>query len=124
MENDCHIGAINRVEIHDHVLIASRVYISDHSHGETRLEDLRISPHDRPVVSKGPVVIESHVWLGEGVCVMPGVRIGHHSVVGANAVVTRDVPPYSVAAGCPARIVKSFSAEGGADDRQDLGKTP
>lgn len=111
VENDCHIGAVNRVEIHDHVLIASGVYISDHSHGGTDLDDLRLSPHSRRVTSKGPVIVESCVWLGEGVAVMPGVRIGHHSVIGANAVVTSDIPPYSVAVGCPARIVKSHAGD-------------
>ena len=111
MEYGCHIGAINRVEIHDHVLMASNIYISDHSHGGTSLADLQLPPNQRRVFSKGPVIIESHVWLGEGVAVMPGVRIGHHSVIGANAVVTRDIPPYSVAAGSPARVIKSFHEE-------------
>lgn len=111
VENDCHIGAVNRVEIHDHVLIASGVYISDHSHGGTSLDDLRLSPHSRRVTSKGPVIVERCVWLGEGVAVMPGVRIGHHSVIGANAVVTSDIPPYSVAVGCPARVIRSYSEE-------------
>jgi len=55
------------------------------------------------------VVIEDHAWVGFGALIMKGVTVGHHAVVAANAVVTRSVPPHSVAAGNPARIVKTFS---------------
>lgn len=108
MECDCHIGCINEVRIGSRVLMASRVYISDHSHGGTTLADIRIPPNDRPVISKGSVIIEDDVWLGEGVAVMPGVRIGHSSVIGANAVVTKDIPPFSLAVGVPARVIKTM----------------
>lgn len=56
-------------------------------------------------VRSGPIVIEDHAWLGANVVVLPGVRIGHHAIVGAGAVVTRDVPPYTVVKGQPARAV-------------------
>lgn len=56
-------------------------------------------------VRSGPIVIEDHAWLGASVVVLPGVRIGHHAIVGAGAVVTRDVPPYAVVKGQPARPV-------------------
>lgn len=108
MEYDCHIGAVHRVEIGRRVLIASRVYICDHSHGGTTAADMSIPPNQRPVVSKGPVIIEDDVWLGEGVCVMPDVRIGRSSIIGANSVVTHDIPPYSVAAGAPARVIRTL----------------
>lgn len=108
MENDCHIAAVDRVEIHDDVLIASRVYVSDHAHGGATSADLALPPNSRPVVSKGPVVIEAEVWLGEGVCVLPGVRIGRSSIIGANSVVTRDIPPRSVAVGAPARVIRTL----------------
>jgi acetyltransferase-like isoleucine patch superfamily enzyme len=108
LEYDCHIGAVHRVEIGHRVLIASRVYICDHSHGGTTAADLALAPNDRPVVSKGPVIIEDDVWLGEGVAVMPNVRIGRCSIIGANSVVTRDIPPYSVAAGAPARVIRTL----------------
>jgi acetyltransferase-like isoleucine patch superfamily enzyme len=108
MENDCHIGAVNRVEIHDNVLIASRVYISDHAHGVADYPDIAIAPNERPVWSKGPVIIEHDVWIGEGACILPGVTVGHNAIVGANAVVTRDVPPFSVVGGVPARVVKAI----------------
>ncbi|MCA6216844.1 acyltransferase [Ideonella sp. B7] len=108
MENDCHVAAANRVEIHDNVLMASRVYVSDHAHGHATGAALALPPNDRPIVSKGPVVIEAEVWLGEGVCVLPGVRIGRSSIIGANSVVTRDIPPRSVAVGAPARVIRTF----------------
>ena len=108
MEYDCHIGCINEVTIGARVLIASRVYISDHSHGRTTLEDLNVSPNERLLLSKGPVFIDDDVWLGEGVAVMPGVHIGHSTIIGANSVVTKDIPPNSVAAGAPARVIKTI----------------
>ena len=109
MEYDCHIGCINEVRIGARVLIASRVYISDHAHGGTTAEDMRRSPKERPVVSKGPVIIEDDVWLGEGVAVMPGVRIGRSSIIGANSVVTKEIPPFCVAVGAPARVIKQLN---------------
>jgi acetyltransferase-like isoleucine patch superfamily enzyme len=58
-----------------------------------------------------PVVIEDEVWIGFNVLVLPGVRVGTQSVIGAGAVVTRDVPPRSVAAGNPARVLRSLTEE-------------
>jgi acetyltransferase-like isoleucine patch superfamily enzyme/glycosyltransferase involved in cell wall biosynthesis len=98
-----HLGAINRIEIHDNVLIGSNVLITDHSHGQLNSEENEQPPCLRPLTSKGPVVIEENVWIGEGVCILPGVRIGRGAVIGANAVVTSDVAPGSVVAGIPAR---------------------
>lgn len=103
---DCHIGCVNEIVIGNNVLIASKVFISDHSHGETNVESLKLPPNSRKVVSKGPVIIEDNVWIGEGVAIMPNVRIGRNAIVGANAVVTKDVPENSVIGGNPARIIK------------------
>lgn len=108
MEDDCHIAAVDRVELHDNVMLASKVYISDHSHGTTSIEHLLLPPNLRPVVPRGAVIIEADVWIGEGAAILPGVRIGRGAVIGANAVVTRDIPPYTTAAGSPARVLKSF----------------
>ena len=106
---DCHIGCVNEITIGNDVLLASRVYISDHSHGAPDYHDVDVPPSVRKVFSKGPVVIEDGVWIGEGACVLPGVRIGRHAIVGANAVVTRDVPPYAIVGGVPARVLKTLS---------------
>ena len=64
-----------------------------------------MNPGERPVFSKGSVIIEDRVWLGDGVCVLPNVRIGEGAIVGANAVVLADVPAGTVWAGVPAKQV-------------------
>jgi len=109
-----HIAAVSDVRIGDRVLIASRVYISDHNHGITGGAGPHTSPEIPPSarpLSFAPIVIEDDVWIGEGVCVLPGVRIGKGSIVGAQALVNRDVPPYTIVAGSPSRVVKRFNFE-------------
>lgn len=105
---DCHIAAINHIELHDGVLLASRVFITDHFHGDTTSESLKTPPQERLLSTKGAVIIKKNVWLGEGVAVMPGVTIGENAVIGANSVVTKDIPDNAVAAGVPARVIKQL----------------
>lgn len=109
IQKDCHIGAINKIIIGNNVLLASKVYISDHFHGEITKEALRLPPSQRKLYSKGPIVIENNVWLGEGVVVLPNVTIGENSIVGANSVVTKSIPKNSIAGGNPARIIREIS---------------
>lgn len=108
VNSDVHIGCINRVEIGNNVLMASRIYISDSSHGDITEEALSVPPLLRPLVSKGPVIIEDNVWIGEGACILPGVTVGLNAIIGANCVVTRDVPPNTVVAGVPAKVIKTL----------------
>lgn len=103
---DIHIGAINAIEIGDNCLFASRIYITDHYHGDTSAEMVKLAPKDRPLISKGPVIIKDNVWVGEGVAIMANVTIGENSIIAANAVVTKDVPPNAVVGGVPAKIIK------------------
>ena len=108
-----HIGVVSNISIGKNVLVASGVYISDHSHGaygSQEPSDPNTAPVSRPLVS-APVVIGDNVWLGEKVAVLPGVRIGHGVVVGAGAVVTRDVPDHCIVAGVPARVIKRYDFE-------------
>ncbi len=104
------IHAMNPLEIGDGVVISEHVYISDTSH--------RIDPREglimkQPLETKGPVRIGRHVFLGYGCSILPGVTLGDHAVVGARALVTRDVPPYSLVAGSPARVIKTFDNDTG-----------
>ena len=103
----CHIGCINRVEIGEYTTMGARTYITDHTHGTVELEDLKLPPRHRKLYSKGPVIIGKYVSIGEGCAIMPGVTIGDHVVIGANSVVTKDIPPYSVACGNPARVIRN-----------------
>lgn len=111
MNDSVHVGAVERVVIGDYTLIASRVFISDHNHGSYQIQDLASAPEIPPVhrpLSSRPIHIGSNVWLGEQVCILPGVTIGNGAIVGANSVVTRDIPPNSIAAGNPARVIRIF----------------
>lgn len=100
------ISSINQIIIGNNVLFGPYVHINDHSHN---YEDIDIPIIQQPAYSKGPIVIEDDCWLGFGCHVMAGVTIGKHSVIGANSVVTKDIPSYSVAVGVPAKVVKKYN---------------
>lgn len=104
-----HIGVIHRVTIGNNVLMGSNVLITDHSHGLTDPSSLKVAPNRRPLHSKGPVTIADNVWIGENAVILPGVTIGTGAIIGANAVVTHDVPAYARAVGNPARILPQTS---------------
>ena len=65
-------------------------------------------PLERNIVSKGEVNIGDNVWIGDKVTILPGVHIGDWAVIGANAVVVKDVRPYTVVGGNPAKIIKEI----------------
>ena len=102
------IGACQSVVIEDDVLIASHVFISDNAHGRSRTD---IPYKYQPLENIAAVVIGKGSWIGEHVVVLPGVTIGEYSIIGANSVVARDVPPRSIAVGAPARVVRTWSDE-------------
>ena len=104
-----HCGAAESVKIGNNVLIASRVYITDHDHVfDDPAKPARWSGR---LLTK-PVIIEDGVWLGEGAIILKGVTVGERAVVGANAVVTKDVPAYTVVGGNPARVIKNIECDG------------
>ena len=87
--------------------MGANVLVSDNSHGQLIEEQLSFQPSKRPLYSKGCIKIEENVWIGENVSILGGVTIGNGAIIGANSVVTHDVPPFSLAAGAPAKIIKT-----------------
>lgn len=106
-----HIAAYQKVSIGNHVLIASKVFITDINHGDFgdgNVYDISLPPVAQEL-SSAAVYIEDQVWIGESVCILPGVTIGRCSVIGALATVTKSIPPYSIAVGNPARVIKRYN---------------
>lgn len=103
----CHINASGGVKVGADTIIGPYVKIISANHIYDRV--------DVPIRSQGwirdPVKIGNNVWIGTAAILLPGITIGDHSVVGAGAVVTKDVPQYSVSVGNPARIIKSINNE-------------
>lgn len=103
----CHLGAAVSIKIGNDVLMGRFVLVEDHNHGNIDRETLDIPPIRRPLVSKGGITIGDRVWIGDKVTILSGVSIGEGAIIGANSVVTKDVPPYSVAAGIPAKVIRN-----------------
>lgn len=105
----CIISCANKIEIGNGCLLGRDTFITDNSHGENiSINELNISPHERNIFSKGPVIIGDNVWTGKNVCIMPNVKIGNGAIIGANSVVTHNIPEYSVAVGSPAKVIKTI----------------
>lgn len=95
---------IQQATIGNSVLIAPNVAILSVSHNH---ENIQIPIIDQGDSEPNPPIIEDNVWLGRNVVVMPGIRIGEGAIVGAGAVVTKDVPPFAIVGGVPAKLIKS-----------------
>ena len=108
---NCEIGTYNviwadgGVEFGDSVHLGAHVTILSHTAGQVEPSETR--PDAELNIHFAPVVIENHVVVGSSVVIAPGVRIGHHSLIAAGAIVTHDVPPYSFAGGVPAHVIRS-----------------
>lgn len=111
INNFSHISGVNSIIIGDNVLMASRIYISDSNHGSYLGDEDDSNPEsivsERLVTGK-PIVIEDNVWLGESVSVLSGVTIGRCSIIGSNSVVTKSIPPFTIAVGTPAKPIKQY----------------
>jgi acetyltransferase-like isoleucine patch superfamily enzyme len=99
------VASMELVEIGDHCMFANGCFITDANH--------RFDDRDRPVpwqgfTTKGPTRLGDNVWCGAGVVVTSGVTIGERCVIGANSVVTTDLPPFSIAAGAPAKVLRTI----------------
>lgn len=101
----CHIWSTKSIVLHKNVLIANFVYISDNLHC---FEDINTPIVDQPIKQLKSVEIGEGCWIGEHVSII-GASVGKNSVVGANSVVTHDIPDYCVAVGSPAYIIKRYN---------------
>ena len=100
------VAAVELVEIGEHCMFANGCFVTDGNH--------RFDDPDKPVPwqgfsTKGPTRIGDNVWCGANVVVTSGVTIGERCVIGANSVVTTDLPPFSIAAGSPARVLRTIT---------------
>ena len=103
--NFCEFNVRRKVTIGQNCLIAANCRLIDHDH------NIEGSGKLPPKAGKeGEIIVEDHVWIGAGVCVLKNVHIGHGAVVGANAVVTKDVPPNQIWGGVPARKIGDRSS--------------
>lgn len=101
-----HISCINQISIGDNCLTGKWVTITDNSHGCNSYDELTTPPGERPLFSKGPIVIGKNVWIGDKATILPGVTIGDNAIIAANSAVTKDVPSNTIVGGCPAIVLK------------------
>ncbi len=101
------ITSIDEVKIESGCLFSEYVYISDHYHGVD--PNTNLSPKDQPLFSKGRVCIGRNTFIGYRVTILSGVNLGSNCVVGAHSVVTKSFPDYSMVAGTPAKLIKTFN---------------
>ncbi|WP_296954760.1 hypothetical protein [uncultured Dialister sp.] len=107
-----HIGCITRIDIGNDVLMGSKIYITDHNHGNYSGVN-QSSPFQPPLkrclLEGKPIKIGDRVWIGEFVTILPGVTIGEGTIIGTHSTVTHDIPPNSIAVGSPARVIKRWN---------------
>jgi acetyltransferase-like isoleucine patch superfamily enzyme len=106
--NNSFLSANNNIEVGKNVIMSSYVFVTDHDHGFGNIEK---SLHEQPLTEGGFVTIGNDVFLGVKSSILKNVAIGERAVIAANAVVTKDVPAYSIVAGNPARIIKKYDFE-------------
>ena len=107
----CYITAISSIHIGNDCLFGPNVFISDHDHGHYSsplVADNFLSPPLLRDICSVPVNIGNCVWVGANVCILKGVNVGDNCVIGANSVVTRDLPPNSICAGVPCIVIRTL----------------
>lgn len=108
INSGCHFQDQGGIEIGDGALIGHNVVLATVNHD--------LEPKENRKNHYAPIKIGAHVWIGSNATVLPGVTIGDYAVIGAGAVVTRDVPAMAVAGGVPAKVLKMIQEEGKAAD--------
>lgn len=106
------IQCAEHITIGNYVLMGSRITLIDHSHGSYSggEQDSPQTPPNERLLKSAPIIIEDNVWIGEGTVIQKGVTVGFGSVVCANSVVTKDVPPMTIVGGLPCVVIKRFDA--------------
>ncbi len=94
------------ITIGDDVLMGKWVSIIDNNHGDSSYPQMLIAPKSRVLYSKGSITIGNKVWIGDKVTILSGVTIGEGAVIASNSVVTKDVPPFSIVGGIPAKVIR------------------
>lgn len=115
INDSVHIASVGAIQIGHDVMIAGRVFITDHQHGHYKGAIQTSSSEkviERELVSL-PVIIGNNVWIGEGACILPGVSVGDNSIIGANAVVTKNIPNNVIVCGNPAKAIKIYDEKSG-----------
>jgi acetyltransferase-like isoleucine patch superfamily enzyme len=108
---NCEIVVIESVRIGKGCTLSDQIYINDSGHSMDPRQGLIM---DRDLTLSGPILLEDHCFVGFGATILPGVTIGHHSVVAARSVVTKSVAPYTMVMGNPARPIARFDQDIGA----------
>lgn len=103
---NCLMMSAGGITIEDDAMIAANVQLITNNH----------DPYDRPVLVCKPIHIGRGAWIGAGSTILPGVTVGEYAIVGAGSIVTRDVPPYAVVVGSPAKVVKELDKDRFARD--------
>ena len=93
--------AAGGITLEDKVMIAANVQLISNNH----------DPYERDVLTCKPIRIKYGAWVGAGSTILPGVTVGKYAIVGANSVVSKDIPDYAVAVGCPAKVIKYLEKE-------------
>lgn len=112
--DNVHIAVGEKVIIGKNVLIGSKVLISDLSHGNYSEGNTQcnpeVPPDNRPIYTEA-ITIGDNVWIGDNVCILQGVKVGDGCIIGANSVVNKDIPNYTIAVGSPAKEIKRYNKE-------------
>jgi acetyltransferase-like isoleucine patch superfamily enzyme len=113
-----HISCACKVYIGNGCLLGSKIYIGDHTHGDTYYNELthHMPPAKRPLTQLDPIYVGDNCWIGDGAIILGGTRLAAGSIVGANSVVHLDIDRAAVVAGVPARILRYLDGQGGRDD--------